>query len=28
MGYPMSDEIQPKERKEIDQIRSYNSYEL
>lgn len=28
MGYPMSDKIQPKERKEIDQIRSYNSYEL
>jgi len=28
MGYPMSDEIQPKERKEINQIRSYNSYEL
>jgi nitroreductase len=28
MGYPMSDEIQPKERKEISQIRSYNSYEL
>ena len=27
MGYPMSDEIQPKERKEIDQIRSYNSYD-
>jgi len=28
MGYPMSDKIQPKERKEIDQIRSYNSYRL
>jgi len=28
IGYPMSDEIQPKERKEINQIRSYNSYEL
>lgn len=27
MGYPMSDEIQPKERKEIDQIRSYYSYD-
>ena len=28
MGYPMSDEIQPKDRKEINQIKSYNSYEL
>lgn len=28
MGYPRSDEIQPKERKKINQIRSYNSYEL
>ena len=27
MGYPMSDEIEHKERKEIDQIRSYNSYD-
>jgi len=28
MGYPISDEIEPKERKEINQIRSYNNYEL
>ena len=28
MGYPISDEIEHKERKEINQIRSYNSYEL
>ena len=28
MGYPVSDEIQPKERKPINQIKSYNSYEL
>ena len=28
MGYLMSDEIQPKERKEINQIRSYNTYRL
>ena len=28
MGYPTYDEIQPKERKEINQLRSYNSYEL
>ena len=27
MGYPTSDEIQPKERKPINQIKSYNSYE-
>jgi nitroreductase len=27
VGYPISDEIQPKDRKEIDQIRSYNSYD-
>jgi len=28
MGYPESNQIRPKERKEIDQIRSYNSYRL
>ncbi|MBU4601983.1 nitroreductase family protein [bacterium] len=28
MGYPISDEIEHKERKEINQIRSYNNYEL
>ena len=28
MGYPTSNEIQPKERKEINQIRSYNRHEL
>jgi len=27
VGYSISDEIQPKDRKEIDQIRSYNSYD-
>lgn len=28
LGYPASNEIQPKKRKEINQIRSYNSYRL
>ena len=28
MGYPASNEIRPKKRKEMDQIRSYNSYRL
>ncbi|GAJ12500.1 unnamed protein product, partial [marine sediment metagenome] len=28
MGYPESNEIRRKKRKEIDQIRSYNSYRL
>jgi len=28
MGYPESNQIRPKKRKSIDQIRSYNSYEL
>ncbi|MEA1939707.1 MAG: nitroreductase family protein [Candidatus Caldatribacteriota bacterium] len=28
MGYPESNQIQPKKRKPIDQIKSYNSYEL
>jgi len=28
MGYPASNEIYPKERKELNQIRSYNSYRL
>ena len=28
MGYPVSNEMHPKERKEMDQIRSYNRYRL
>ena len=28
MGYPESNQIRPKKRKEIEQIRSYNSYRL
>ncbi|GAG68979.1 unnamed protein product [marine sediment metagenome] len=28
LGYPESDKIRPKKRKEMDQIRSYNSYRL
>ncbi len=28
MGYPVSKEIRPKKRKELNQIRSYNSYRL
>lgn len=28
MGYPASNEIRPKKRKEMDQIRSYNNYRL
>ncbi len=28
MGYPASNKIRPKKRKEMDQIRSYNSYRL
>jgi nitroreductase len=27
LGYPQSDQVRPKQRKALDQIRSYNRYE-